>query len=130
MSPTEAAAQLAEDGCDIMFDCGLYDIECDPPEVTHHDASEYYDSREACVAEIAPFYIEIFQGCAAANLSEAEKDALNDCLNSSRSCPSQSDIDDAIDQACNNAPPADTACQRAEGVLDRCFTCANDPEAC
>src|SRR5262245_47945645 len=99
--PDEAAAQLADVGCDLMFECGLYDITCDPPEVTRHDASEYYDSHAACVADLASFYVELFEGCAAANLTEAEKDSLNECLNANRSsCPSQTDIDNAIDQVC------------------------------
>jgi hypothetical protein len=131
-SPEESAADLAEMGCGVAFDCGVYEIDCDPPTATLRPAEEIYGSQAACESDLADYYADLFAGCAAANLTDDQKDTLNDCLNSgSRSCLSEAEAAEWAEAVCIEGSGAlDEVCRRALPVLELCSACANDPADC
>lgn len=132
-SPEDAAADLAQVGCDYAFECGVYELDCDPMEITHHPASDYYDSHAACESQSAAAYRDIFTGCAAANLTDDEKDLLNDCLNANAGagCRTEAELDELLEQACSGGNAAfDEVCERAFPVLEHCYACFDDPLDC
>jgi hypothetical protein len=129
LPPAEAASEAAETGCAIAFRCGLIVIDTDTQPCTgsYAPAETEYTSRAACETELAAYYVELFTGCAAANLSDAERADLNDCFNYDPGCYSESELDDLAAAACSGVAYGPESCQRAILVFQRCSTCANDP---
>lgn len=132
LDPDEAAAEAADRACDQAYRCGLYTIDCDPTvTATRDDPSTLFDDRAACDAEIASFYVDFFVACAAAGLTDDEREAINDCLNTSVSCMSDSELQAYAEAVCEGeTPPGNDTCARAQPAFDRCYDCLFDPDTC
>lgn len=127
-SPEEAASDLAQSNCDAAYDCGLLQVTCGTPNTaTRIPADQFYESRADCEMTVSDAYVDLFTGCAAANLSDAQRDTLNDCLNSGAWCPPESEFQSIADAVCSGTPPPglSEACQQSTPILERCSQCAN-----
>jgi hypothetical protein len=129
-SPSDAADDLASKTCAAAFDCGVLNIHCGAPNTAEHVSGEAaYGTRMDCEAQVSGTYVDLFNGCAMANLTDDEKDALNDCFNAGGSCPSEADYQAIADAVCSGQSPpgAPEACDQANAVLSRCSECIDNP---
>jgi hypothetical protein len=129
-SPSEAGGDLAKSSCDTAFDCGVLSIHCGTPNTaTLMTGEEFYGTQDECERSLSMTYTDLFTGCAAANLTDDEASALNDCLNSGGSCPAESDFQAIADAVCSgqNPPNAPESCDQASAVLSRCSECIDNP---
>jgi hypothetical protein len=129
-SPDEAGADLADTSCDAAFDCGVLMIDCGTPNTaTRISGEQAYGSRSECEMDLTDSYTDLFAGCALANLTDSDRDTLNDCLNSGSFCPAESDFQAIADAVCSgDDPPGITdACRRSSSILSRCFECIDNP---
>ena len=86
-------------------------------------------TRMDCEGQVSDTYVDLFNGCAMANLTDDEKDALNDCFNAGGSCPAEADYQAIADAVCSGQSPpgAPEACDQANAVLSRCSECIDNP---
>lgn len=132
--PAEAGPELGEAACDADFECGIISVSCDMGTAVamREPAEHLYGSRDACDTMLTTYYTDIITGCAAANLTDDERDQVNACLNSAPYCPADSELQDVADALCaNHLPPgADPACMIAQPILQHCTSCAANPASC
>ncbi len=134
--PTQAAVELAELDCAMIFECGVLEFHC-PDNLTMPEsdesgctldyipASTEFANETACISQLADDYRELFVGCAVANLGDSERSAVNDCLNQERRCLTESER--AVIVAGGRI--SSQACLRAEPVFEVCDLCEEDPDA-
>ena len=129
MPPGEAATELAELGCSIMFECGVidFDTSTQPCAATYQPAESMFADEAECQGSLIQTYSDLFRGCAMANLTAAERDDLNACLNLEQGCLSEAELAALANGVCEGTPYGPEVCQRANVVFQRCFDCEIDP---
>ena len=129
LQPAEAAAQLADRGCDRAFGCGVVEFDCEavPPTVTVRTGAEYYGSLELCQMNLEQYYTALLIGCTHAALTDGMRDDYNQCNNGPTTCYTDAEIAELMNAVCNQLPHGTEECQGAAVTIEACQLCVDNP---
>jgi len=134
--PAVIGPELGDSACDAVFACGVINVTCDPlmmiAEAVREPAVHFYGSRDVCDTMQTTYYTDLVAGCAAADLSDDERDQINTCLNAAWYCPADADLQAVADASCAGLPLPGypESCTFAKPLIDHCLACAANPASC
>jgi len=130
-TPEEAGALLGERGCADQFSCGVLLVNCPDTTCTamYLPAASFYADEASCGTQVAMTFARQLAGCAAAQLTDAQQDAVNACFNAELRCYTADELVAIGAAATANQPYGPQECQDAGPILDLCDLCADDPTA-